>query len=45
MSFIKYLLVDCIVGTEMGGDGLVGCTVAGWASVVGAISGVDVKST
>ena len=44
MSLIKYLLVDCIVGTQIERDGLLGCAVAGWLGAVGAASGVDVKS-
>jgi hypothetical protein len=44
-SFIKYLLGDCIVGTEMERRGLVGWTVGVGIGAVGAVSGVDVKST
>ena len=44
-SFVKYLLGDLIVGTEVEGRGLVGWTVGVGTGAVGAVSGVDVKST
>ena len=44
MSFIKYLLVDCIVGTQVEGDGLLVCAAAGWLGAVRAESWLDVKS-
>ena len=44
MSLIKYLLVDGNVGTQMEGDGLLGCAATVWLGAVGAVSRVDVKS-
>jgi hypothetical protein len=44
-SFVKYLLGDLIVGTEVEGRGAGGLDDWGWLGAVDAVSGVDVKST
>ena len=44
MPLVKYLLIDGIVGTQIGGGVLSGCAVAGGLGAVGAASWVDVKS-